>query len=252
MKYPLLQRTLFSFLVAFAFFYLKVPPLQAKTLEGKIEHSESMPSVDDQFSKGRLFDEQALKNLYPQRLNFFQVPEWYVGTWEKTQDTCLYFYDYATNAELKNREGTHKSYNSRTFGSLRDEHGTYWQRDDTPYYTVVTTDKTIAYVVLQEWYPIQSATDHMTFRGVDLKINVDRATNKILDTVHEENISTYFPVDRSTIRRDLSTRVFNQDGRPDTDLKDSTLEHKTAELAQPTDPSIFKDLQTFLQHLPNQ
>jgi len=247
-----LYKMLFSVFAVMATSYLGMPPLQAKVLQGKIDHSESMPGVADNFRPGHIFDEQSLKDLYPQRLNFFQLPDWYVGTWEKQTDNCIYYFDFKTNSEQKDKEGVHTSYNSRTFGSLRDEQGRYWQRDDTPYYTVVTTDKVLAYVLLQEWYPIQSASDHMVFKGVDLKITVDKVTKKIVSTYHDEHISTYWPVDHYTMKRDVSSRVFNEDGRPITDLKDTTLEHKTAELAQPTDPSFYKDLQTFLKHLPNQ
>ncbi|MBU6450659.1 MAG: hypothetical protein KGS72_02695 [Cyanobacteria bacterium REEB67] len=220
-----------------AFAILVSGPALAYTIEGKVEHVESLPAVERKFSPGVEFD-QSLE-LSPDNI-WIKVPSWLAGVWSARQETMVFRRDFRSGKESSERRDF-KAKQDFTYGQQADKSGQVWHYLGVPYTSKSTRSQAIEIHEVKEKQLVQGGSDEVTFRAVATVILVDDFTSRIKRTYQQESLTSYQPIAEDRLSMTASTKVFDAQGQPQT-LQENEAIIKRARRFQPIDRKDGKDL----------
>jgi hypothetical protein len=186
-------------------------------LQGQIEHSEQLSPLDPSLRVGASFDETKLKQLTPNN-RWFKIPDWLAGTWYwKTNNVTTYsVHNYVTG--LKDFDiYTTTWYHDRKdggWGDQKDRTGQIWNCLSTPCFDQGYTDMVMSFGYMKDYDCLESSKEKVVIRFISTDIRVSRKTGKIISVDQEEQTQTYTPAGPNIRQVTISTKIFDQDGRP--------------------------------------
>ncbi len=216
---------------------LACAPGQTYTIEGKIEHVERLPAVEQRFTPGVQFNESV--QLSPN--NFWvQIPKWLAGSWSAREETAVLFQDFRSGRSRSQHE-SFKAKQDFTYGQQEDKSGQVWHYVGVPYSskTVHTNSEEIHEVKEKRF--LRADQEEVSFRAVATVLFVDNISTRIQRTYQQESLTTYKPIADDRIAMTASTKVFDSAGRPQT-MQDNEAIIKRYKHFHPTNVQDGKDL----------
>lgn len=192
-------------------------------LQGKIEHSRKLPSVNKLLKPGIHYDETADK---PVSNAWVRIPKWLAGIWATREETTVFQEDLRTGR----RNNEHHTFTARSrfgYGKQTDKSGQIWHYVGVPYTSDTVMSGLIEYhQVLGKDVTIQSP-NNVTVKTRVTVIKVRKPSGDIKDTYQQESINTYAynPAD-DTIAMESSTKAFNADGLPESLTRNKATIHR--------------------------
>lgn len=187
---------------------------QSKTLQGGVNHSEQLPSLQESLRPGSVYsDDLLLKSGIETNDLWYYIPSWYAGTRHVDDNFIFYRYDYKTNEETQpmlrqlNRQDS-------TAGCLRDRKGGIWDFKHTPIIQHVESDRVNAVLFVRRFTPLAGNEDRLVLKYDEISISIDKKSNKIVEVTQQEQINTVTNPHPGTLRVDASTKSFAWDGTP--------------------------------------
>lgn len=200
----------------------------SKVLQGGIEHSVQLPALPNYLQVGSIFN-QALLNANPELKNWYQIPNWLAGEWQREEETIVSSYDYATK-QRTNEPKTIVARETAHFGLQADRAGGIWHcriaaggvADCGSYYSV-------ALLGLQE--PLAVSDKRVVLRDLFTELHVAKETNVIMLSLQAESITSYRPVRDGLVKTNTSVKFFEQNGTPKSMQKNLALTNRSAPFA---------------------
>jgi hypothetical protein len=187
---------------------------QKRTLQGGVNHSEQLPSLQESLKPGSAYsDDLLLKNGAETNDLWYYIPEWYAGTRHVDENFIFYRYDYRTKEESQpmlrqlNRQDS-------TSGCLQDRKGGIWDFKHTPIIQHVESDAVNAVLFVRKFTPLAGNADRLVLKYDEVSISISKKSNKIVEVVQQEQINTITCPQPGTLRVDASTKSFDWDGSP--------------------------------------
>ncbi len=221
---------------------------QARTLQGGVEHSESLRPIEQTLAPGEIFDVRNLPSQGNGPARFFRIPSWLAGTWHKESQTDFYRYSYITKqTDITTRTGPARS--DGTWGTQREDDGTVWQYDATPFNSTVDSGSEFVVQLVRVSEPVAESEKAFVRRSLDTQIRVDKMTGRIKAVESGEQLTTYYPEQDGLVKRESSAKVFDANGNPLLLGKSFSYETRVAEF-QPQNVYQGKDVRAlFLDFL---
>jgi len=222
----------------------------AKLLKAEITHSDSLPALDKRLRVGAVFDKSMLNVEGDQRLNFFQIPEWFAGNFSCYEIVQTSYFDYTTNKQNNSIQRRPVKQDNICWGDVRDSQNRIWVEDHTP--SSITSeniaDNSYIYGISKENYPVMNNGQEIVFKETNMNTLVDKKTNKIKIVTAAENYSTYTPTPDNNIRMDRSLKIFSPEGKPLALMTDYSILIRKGPMPVPANKAeIEKDLAIFLK-----
>ncbi len=212
-------------------------PGQAYTIEGKIEHVERLPAVEQRFTPGAQFDQHI--ELSPNNL-WVQIPNWIAGSWSAREETAVLFQDFRTG-RVHQEQQQFKAKQDFTYGQQIDKSGQIWHYCGVPYTSkTVHSDSEEIHEVKEKRF-LKATDEEMEFRAVATVMFVDNLSSQIQKTYQQESLTTYKPIADDRISMTASTKVFDAAGRPQT-MQDNEAIIKRYKHFHPINAQDGKDL----------
>lgn len=177
-------------------------PVVPEVLQGGVEHSESMPSVEPQFQAGVMFNESSIQSI-PAEEGWYWVPAWIVGTWQRETET-----KYTWLGKY-----THMSQTTKRCGMQRDRNGEYWDYYHVPYVQPVDGGPYIEYKIIRGYTILPASPGNFNMRYLSTCIRVNKQTGMIMSSHTQEDLNRYSSAGPGMLRNDGSLRMFNASGR---------------------------------------
>ncbi|HEY9680445.1 MAG TPA: hypothetical protein V6C86_02535 [Oculatellaceae cyanobacterium] len=227
---------------------LGLMPVQARTLIGGVEHSESLAPVEQTLAPGQIFDMRNLPTQGDGPSRFFKIPSWLAGTWHKDSQTDFYRYSYVTKqTDITTRTAPARS--DGTWGTQRTDDGQVWQYDATPFNSTVDSGSDFVVQLVRVSEPVAESEKVFVRRSLDTQIRVDKMTGRIKAVESGEQLTTYYPEQDGLVKRESSAKVFDANGNPLLLGKSFSYETRVAEF-QPQDTYQGKDVRAlFVQFI---
>ena len=215
---------------------------------GGVEHAESLRPIEQTLAPGEIFDVHNLPSQGNGPARFFQIPSWLAGTWHKESQTDFYRYSYVTKqTDITARTGPARS--DGTWGTQREEDGTVWQYDATPFNSTVDSGSEFVVQVVRISEPVAQSEKVFVRRSLDTQIRVDKMSGRIKAVESGEQLTTYYPEQDGLVKRESSAKVFDANGNPVLLGKSFSYETRVAEF-QPQNVYQGKDVRSlFLDFL---
>lgn len=186
------------------------PP--APLLKGGVEHFEKMEPVPSYLKGGAKFDARELRKLTPNNY-WFKIPSWLAGEWKEGE------FHITTRANLKTGSlsppfTTHSAEIVHRWGVQVDRSGQIWDCRQCPFnQKVVNSDGKLQGYALTTTYSASIEPDNpFRIHRVFTLTNIDQAGDRVSSSWQHDQIQTYSPQDRDTIRFESSTKVFDENG----------------------------------------
>lgn len=182
------------------------------TLKIGVQHSTHIEPIPMKLQTGSIFDERILK--VKKRLNWYPIPEWLAGKWQRKSERILSTHNYLTNQTVRMNK-TIMSEQIADWGVQRDKKGDIWNcnlssrgaSNRGSYRSVALVRKQI---------PVKNNRLEIVFKEQFVVLHVMKGTNAIMDSYIVESITRYKPVKRGLIETAMSVQVYTADGTPKT------------------------------------
>lgn len=212
-------------------------PGQAYTIEGKIEHVERLPAVEQRLSPGAQFN-QSLQ-LSPNNL-WVKIPKWLAGSWSAREETAVLFQNFATG-QSRSQQETFKAKQDFTYGQQADNSGQVWHYVGVPYRSKTLHTNSEEIHEVKEKRFLRADDEEVSFRALATVLFVDNISDRIQRTYQQESLTTYRPIADDRISMTASTKVFDSAGRPQT-MQDNEAIIKRYKHFHPINTQEGKDL----------
>ena|GEM_PF-492991 len=189
---------------------LSPSPCQAYTIEGKIEHVETLPPVEQKFKPGAHFDLSA--ELSPDNI-WVKIPNWLAGSWSARDETAVFFQDFKKGVS-RNVSEQFKAKQDFTYGQQIDKNGQIWHYMGVPYTSKSMHTSYEEIHDVKEKSLVRSSEDQAEFRSLYTVLFLDNFTATIQRSQQQESLTTYSPLGDDRIAMTASTKVFDLGGRP--------------------------------------
>jgi hypothetical protein len=228
----------------FAFLVGCISSADAKLLKATITHSEFLKPIEDDLAPGHTFD-KARYNTKPQRLNFYEIPNWLAGKWQYDSTVTTSVQDYLKNT-TQDKPSSVMDRGTDYFGHIQDAKGLFWNGDFTPFIASSDLGSDSIYFLTREYYPVENTDKRITFRVVSLNVRVDKQTQKIRESSETESLQTYTPQIGNQVRIDKSQKTFDRNGRALNLVICYANMRKIGPYQPPNNPEIFLLFNKFL------
>lgn len=214
-------------------------------LRGSVQHSEKLSPLSSGLESGAHFDPKLVLSDSKYASKWFQIPDWFAGTFRSSQSTIDFVKDYASGKELKTRK-SFASYAEEFHGYQKDSKGRIWH-----FYTESGTSKSeqpnqLNYNII-DWYgPVLLSSKQVVMRIVSTTLVVDKHTGTIVDSYKREDIKTYEPSGDLAIKVKYSSKSFDSYGRP-RDLQEGSSEYAKVQDFQALDRDSAHDYKRLFQ-----
>lgn len=182
---------------------------------GSIKHSENLKPVAACLRGGVSISDED-KDKLQKRLpaNFwFKIPTWLAGRWQYYQGETLDYLDVKTG---KVRRDFALSHNEATadWGYQKDRDGAIWQYEDVPHYNETRQGDYLTLYIREQVLPLSVTPSAFTCSMTYTYATIVPSTHKVVRTYQSESIVTYSLKEKGEIRRDVSAKIFDENGAP--------------------------------------
>lgn len=196
---------------AAAAFNLCPPAVHAAApLQGRIEHTERMPSVPPGLQSGTHFDRPPVINSSNV---WVRVPSWLSGTWAINEEHAVYKEDCRTGKVWVGSD-PFVARSRFSYGKQTDRLGQVWHYLGTPY------SSTTQFADYTELHEVASKTveelqpDQVAVKTQFTVVRISKTTHEVINTVQQESITVYTRRSDDELLLHGSTKVFDQFGTP--------------------------------------
>lgn len=182
-------------------------------LEGKIEHSGSLPPVAPQWKPGTVFDPRLLPATGTGSLTWWKVPDWLVGTW-RTEGKVK-------RLSLKDAEGSLQ----QGFGAIdinypdleiigyqKDRSESIWTCVPVPYVGRTIQSNFVNLSIIHNVKAELVSENEVVIRFLATTLMVDRNSNKIRTVTQRESLQTYRPIEKGKVLVQASMKFYDDNG----------------------------------------
>ncbi len=145
--------------------------------------------------------------------DWFKIPSWLAGKWKYYEGEVLSFQDLRTGSKFSEFFVSHED-TTRDWGYQRDGAGAYWQFQDSPSSVQTRKDEKIILYTRNKNEPLSLTEDELVCRMFYTYSTLEPVTLKVLKTYQSENIVVFRKAGDDEIRRDMSSKIFDEDGVP--------------------------------------
>ncbi len=188
---------------------------RATKLNVRVEHLDSVEPVESDLEPGKVFTKKSLpdNNIEAEANNWYEIPKWLAGYWHKESQTDYYRHSYLTGT-TDNTRLTREARSDGRWGTQAGLGGQIWQFDGVPYsQTVDADDETIVQIVRMSEC-LESSEERFVKRSIETQLRVDKLSGKIKTVESGEEITILSPESDTMIKRETSSKVFDQSGKP--------------------------------------
>ncbi len=190
-------------------------PVQCQTLlEGKIEHSDSLPPVDPQWKTGATFDSARLPVTGAASVLWWRVPEWLAGTWHnigKIKRLSLKDIEHEEKSQGFNAIDI-KYPDAEVIGYQRDKEGFVWTCVPAPYVGRTVQGDNINVSIIYSATPVDISDKQVVIRFLATTLTVDRTKGKIITVSQRESLQTYKQIENGHLLVQASMKFFDENG----------------------------------------
>jgi hypothetical protein len=152
------------------------------------------------------------QNLQPANV-WFKIPAWLAGKWEFFKAETTSYTDLKTGKTNSHPEDSNTEATS-VWGWQRDKNGEIWEYENSPHATESQTDQMMTYYVRHENEPISSSQTKLVCKMIYTYSSINASTRLISKTYQSEDMVSYVQEEQDRLRRDVSSKIFDQDGNP--------------------------------------
>ncbi len=186
-------------------------------LRGKVEHSDRLAPLGENLQAGARFDPAAIPAA-KYGSSWFEIPDWFAGTFQSDQSVIDFIKDYATGRSVRPNKVV-SSFAQELHGYQKDSKGGIWH-----YYVQSGTSRSEQAGQLTinniDWYgPELVAKDKVVMRVQATSFVVDKNTGVIVDSFRREDIKTYSPAANGALNVSYTSKSFDSHGQA-RDLQD--------------------------------
>lgn len=184
-----------------------------KILEGKIEHSGSLPPVDPKWKTGAQFDPRMLPAPGTESLSWWKVPEWLVGTWRTEGKIKRLSLKDVESSKSQGFDAIDINYpDIEVIGYQQDKEGSVWTCVPSPYVgrTVQTAHVNVS--IIHHAKAMLVSESEVVIKFLATTFMVDRNTNRILSVTQRESLQTYKPIEKGKVLVQASMKFFDENG----------------------------------------
>ncbi len=163
----------------------------------------------------------------PRTNKWFPVPEWLAGTWESKKQTILEAYDVGGEAEIDAPVNVNVE-RITVIGAQRDKAGRIWHFAGTPYERTVGTDSMILDQEITMVDLVKSDAESLTVNSIAEVTRVSKATNKPVDKLFEQTVTTYLPLTGDLIQVNFSITDYDTAGNEIAISRDVSIAKRVA------------------------
>jgi hypothetical protein len=215
-------------------------------LQGNIEHSESLPSLDESLQPGAKFDEDVLIKLATAANNeWFWIPSWYAGKRHTDEALIVYRYNYDTGATTTPMQRQLERQDSVS-GYQRDRNGEIWDFKNIPHIQHIDSGAVLAVLYVKNMTPLFVDRSKIVLKYEEVSITYSPKNHKILEVTQQEQINTIRPMQTDALRADISVKSFAWDGKPQR-AEQSIVFSNIIEPFHPIDTLDEKDLRSMFR-----
>lgn len=225
-------------------FQLSPLPADAYTIEGKIEHVETMPAMEQSQRKGAQFDLNAAEEIHPNN-HWVQIPAWMAGTWSVREETAVLRQDMRSGS-IDRVPFRFKARQEFTYGSQRDRQGNIWHFIGAPYTSKTNLSDYDEIHEVKEKEFLTVSNHQVTIRTVVGVIRVS-STGRVKDSFQQESITNYAPMEDGYMKLTSSTKTFSDTGKP-LHLQENEADIKRVKAFVERDSADNKDLRSLFRH----
>jgi hypothetical protein len=183
-------------------------------LQGGVEHSESLPSLDESLRPGEKFKEDVLLSLGTSANNdWFWIPPWYAGKRHTEDALIVYRYDFSTGATTTPMQRQLERQNSVS-GYQQDRNGEVWDFKNVPFIQHIDSGAVLAVLYIKSMKPLVVNRSQIVLKYDEISVTYEPKSHRIVDVVQQEQINTISPMPPDGLRADISTKSFTWDGQP--------------------------------------
>lgn len=217
---------------------------QAYTIEGKIEHVESLPALDQSERKGAQYDLTATEEVHPNN-NWVQIPSWMAGTWSVREETAVLRQDIRTG-NIDRVPYRFKARQEFMYGSQKDRQGNIWHFIGAPYTSKTSLSDYDEIHEVKEKEFLSSANHLVIIRSVVGVIRVS-SSGRVKESFQQESITNYGPDEDGYMKLTSSTKTFSDTGKP-LHLQENEARIKRVKAFVERDSYDNKDLRNLFKH----
>lgn len=220
------------------------PAAWCYTIEGKIEHVETMPAMDESERKGAQFDLSAQSEVHPNN-NWVQIPTWLAGTWSVREETATLRQDLRSGHSDRSRY-RFKARQEFTYGSQKDRQGNIWHFVGTPYTSKTNLSEYDEVHEVKEKEFLAAGDHKVTIRSVVGVIRLS-SSGRVLESFQQESLTSYSPEEDGYLLLTSSTKTFSDTGKP-MHLQENEARIKRIKPFVERDSYDNKDLRSLFRH----
>lgn len=212
-----LPAILLIFPIALSLLYPGSLSAQQPLLEGKIEHSASLPPVDPHWKVGRKLDENKLPSPGSHStIIWWRIPDWLAGTWRTTGKVKrLSLINLERSEQTSGFDAIDVKYpDAEVIGYQRDRQGYIWTCVPAPYVGRSVQKDGINISVVHSALPLELSDNQVVIRFLATTMTVDRQKGRIISVTQRESLQTYKPIETGKLLVQASMRYFDAEGNP--------------------------------------
>lgn len=203
-------------------------PASAQTmLQGGVEHTDTLPPVPPQYQPGNVFSGRASQKQNVEWVQWFPIPSWFAGTWQKQGDERIDAIDMATGSESRTPVWI-QNVMSASYGYQTDNTGAIWHAVLLPFTRDGVSGLDLDQRIVNGFKCLQSNQNQVTLLFRATVVSVNQQTGRIDRTYQSEEIITYTPINNNQLHTMSSARFFNQQGRPVLNTTSTSIANRTA------------------------
>lgn len=196
-------------LVAAVCLSIAVDVVQADPIQLGATHNEVLPPLPAQYQAGAEVDETAPAQPH---LEWFPIPAWMAGTWQKQGD----MEDSAVNLQTGQRLGSPvfiRNVVSLSFGDQCDNRGTVWHAEVLPFRSDGYNGKMEDRRFVTQMQCVTNTAAQVVLQVRSFVVSIDLKKQKVKNSKQQEEIITFQPLDGQQIQTMSSTRDFSSTGQ---------------------------------------
>jgi hypothetical protein len=172
-------------------------------------HTEVLPPLPAQFQIGAEVNETAPDQPH---IEWFPIPQWMAGTWQKQGD----MEDDAVNLLTGQRLGAPtfiRNVVSLSFGDQRDSRGTVWHAEILPFRSDGFNGKVEDRRYVTQMRCVTNTAQQVVLQVRSFVVSIDLKKKKVNGSKQQEEIITFQPLTAQQIQTQSSTRSFSAAGQ---------------------------------------
>lgn len=200
---------------------------QTTMLQGGVEHTDALPPVAPQYQPGNVFSGRATSRAAVEWVQWFPIPSWFAGTWQKQGDERIDAIDMATGTESRTPVWI-QNVMSATYGYQMDNTGAIWHAVLLPFTRDGVSGLDLDQRIVNGFKCMQSTESQVMLMFRATVVSVNQQTGRIDRTYQSEEIITYTPINNNQLHTMSSARFFDQHGRPMLNTTSTSIANRTA------------------------